>query len=218
MAIQFGERRYRLTGITPILGSQPANPAIRTQFVASKAPDPALGEDENAMLPEDVEGKGLTVFLQRDQDNALCLMDYMVVGYFKESMNRLKSQLNIAQAKSKVEAYVFVEPREIPILRNGEIITDCDSVLERPLRAQTMQGPRVTLAASEQIDDPWTIEFTVKLIGNPGTKTSAPITWEAIETALDYGSICGALGQWRNGGYGRFRWERVDSIKNAPAV
>ena len=75
-----------------------------------------------------------------------------------------------------------------------------------PLRAQTMQGPRVTLAASEQIDDPWTIEFTVKLIGNPGTRTSAPITWEAIETALDYGSICGALGQWRNGGYGRFTW------------
>lgn len=209
MAIQMEERKYKLTGLTPILGSQPADPEIRTRFIASKAPDPVQGEAENAMLPEDVEGKGLTVFLQRDQDNALCLMDYMVVGFFKEALNRLKGQLRLAQPKSKVEAYVFVEPREIPILRNGEIITDCDSVLERPLRAQTMQGPRVTLTASEQIDDPWSVEIKVKLIDNAATKTSDPITWEAIETALDYASICGAFGQWRNGGYGRFTWERM---------
>ena len=32
---------------------------------------------------------------------------------------------------------------------------------------------------------------------------------EAVETALEYGRYCG-LGQWRNGGYGRFTWKRIE--------
>ena len=35
------------------------------------------------------------------------------------------------------------------------------------------------------------------------------ILWEAVEMALDYGRYCG-LGQWRNGGYGRFVWKRIE--------
>ena len=72
-----------------------------------------------------------------------------------------------------------------------------------------MRGPRVSLAASEMIDLPWSVEFVVTLLPNPVSKSSAQVTWDAIETALDYGQFQG-LGQWRNGGYGRFTWERVD--------
>ena len=40
------KRIYELTGTTPLLGSSPANPAIRTQYIASKAPSPADIEEE----------------------------------------------------------------------------------------------------------------------------------------------------------------------------
>ena len=201
------ERKYRLQGFTPLLGSQPANPDVRTAYIASKAPSPAQVDEENEMLP-DMESKGLTVFLRRNGDDALSMMDYHMVAFFKTACKALAADNGIKQAESKVGTYVFVEPRVIPILQNGAPIIEEDSVLERPLRAQTMQGPRVTLAASERIDDPWSIEITVKLIANDGTAKSKPITWEALEEALDYGALRG-MGQWRNGGWGRFAWERV---------
>lgn len=200
-------RRYRLTGFTPLLGSQPAKEEIRTEYIASKAPSPERGREEDAMLP-DLDSKGLTVFLRRPEDDALSMMDYHVIAFLKAACSVLAAENGIKQAASKVNTYVFAEPRVIPVLRNGKPIIDEDSVLERPLRAQTMQGPRVALAASERVDDPWTIEFTLKLIANEGTPKSKAVSWEALEAALDYGALRG-LGQWRNGGWGRFAWERV---------
>jgi len=82
-------------------------------------------------------------------------------------------------------------------------------VYERPLRAETMRGPRVSLASSEQVDDPWSIEFTVTLVDNPTTNKSANVTWEAIEEMLSYGCLKG-LGQYRNGSFGRFTYERTE--------
>ena len=35
-----------------------------------------------------------------------------------------------------------------------------------------------------------------------------------VEMALDYGRYCG-LGQWRNGGYGRFVWKRIEDKEEA---
>ena len=105
---------------------------------------------------------------------------------------------------------MFVSPRRIDIRRaDGSLIREEDEVYERPLRAMTMKGERVSLAASEQIHDPWQITFTVSLLPNERSKVSASIKWEDIERALDYGELRG-LGQFRNGGYGRFTWERVD--------
>ena len=202
------ERTYHITGMTSILGSSPANPAVRSAYLASKAKDPTgLGEEEGAYLPDE-EQKGITVFLQDDEDSACMYLDYQIRGFFKSALNALESDNKIKQAKSKVDKYLFVSPRKIPILRNGKRIYDTDEDCERSLRAETMQGPRTTVAASEQIETPWEMTFTVQLIDNKGSKSSAALTFEAIEEALDYGRLCG-LGQWRNGGHGRFKWERV---------
>ena len=43
-------RRYKLRGLTPILGGQPADPAVRTQYISSRAPSPALGAEEDELL------------------------------------------------------------------------------------------------------------------------------------------------------------------------
>lgn len=204
-------RKYRLTGITPILGSQPANDTLRTDFVASKAPDESLSTEEKKLFASDaLDTQGLTVFA-RDIDNRdqIILLDYMIRGFFKSALLALQSQLNIKQPKTKVDRYLFVEPRRIPIIRDGSPIYDEDSEYERTIRAETMRGPRVTLAASECLETPWEITIAVTLLPNSASKSSAALTFGDVETALNYGRLSG-LGQFRNGSYGRFEWERLD--------
>lgn len=205
--LKIESRIYLLTGTTPLLGSSPASRAIRTQYIASKAPTSELREEEEANA-RDLDEKGLTVFTRNERDQ-LCLMGYQIKGFFKAALLALKGQIKISAPKSKIDTLVFVEPRYIPILRNGAPLRDEDDVLERPLRAQTMQGERVTLAASEQIDAPWSIEIEISMMPSNGTKLSEALTWDVIETALDYGAYHG-LGQWRNADYGRFIWQRLD--------
>lgn len=97
--------------------------------------------------------------------------------------------------KKEIDKLVFVEPRNIPILFDGEMGECC-----RPLRAQTMQGERVSLAFSEQIPAGATCEFTIVLLCDDHEK--------AVREWLDYGRFSG-IGQWRNSGKGRFRWEEI---------
>ena len=205
--IQTIRASYRLTGFTPLLGSQPAQRAVRTAYISSKAPTPQIIEGEDALGP-DIEEKGLTVFLRNDPGNTLCLRSYVINGFFKGALKALKSQCGVANAASKVDQYVFPQGWLLPITRDGVPIEDEDDVLERPLRCATMQGERVTLAASEQIDDPWQIEFSIELLPNEGTAKSKALTLEMLETALNYGRLKG-LGQWRNAGHGKFHWERI---------
>ena len=203
------ERTYRITGLTSLLGSSPANPSIRSAYLASKSADPVgISEEEAAYLPN-VEERGITVFLQDDEDSSCIYLDYQVRGFFKSALNALEADNKVKQARCKVDKYLFVFPRKIHILRDGERVYDTDEDCERSLRAETMQGPRTTVTASEQIEAPWQMEFTLKLLKNNGSKSSSALTWEAVEEALNYGQLCG-MGQWRTGGHGRFKWERVD--------
>lgn len=92
---------------------------------------------------------------------------------------------------------IFVQPRMIPIHVNGEI-TEC----QRPLRAQTAQGERVSLANSEQIPAGSTCEFEVMLLDDSHEKVV--LEW------LDYGALRG-IGQWRNSSKGRFEYEVLEA-------
>lgn len=199
---------YELTGITRLLGSQPANPEVRSQFIANKAASVQKGEEETAMLPQDLEKRNLTVFL-RDKEGNICLCDYVIKGFFKEAATALKAELGVANAKSKIDNLILIEPAYLHIYRDGEPLDVTDYDLERPLRAMTMQGPRTSVTASECIEPEWTIRFTVSLIENEKTAKSAALTMEGIETMLDYGSFKG-LGQWRNGQNGRFSWKKIE--------
>ena len=83
-------RTYRIEGITPLLGSQAANPDIRTAHIMSKAPKD-LTDDENEYLPNP-DDQDLNVFLRDPKTGALMLMDYMVRGFFKAAIDATKSQ------------------------------------------------------------------------------------------------------------------------------
>lgn len=199
-------RVYRLIGLTPLLGGSPASRAVRTQFIASKAPSQELMEEESAG-GVDLEEQGVTVFTRDSQDH-LCVMGYHLKGFFKEAIKATGAQLEVAAVKGKVDTLVFVEPRYIPLCRNGQPLREEDDMLERPLRAETMRGPRTALQSSEMINDPWEITVEISLVPNKGTGKSKAVTWDTIETALQYGAFHG-LGQWRNAGYGQFRFERL---------
>lgn len=200
-------RTYQLKGITRILGAQAANPDVRSTYIAAKAATLEKGEAETAMLPEELEQKNLSVFLR--DDGVLCLCDYVIKGFLKEALGALKSQIGIASAATKVDNYVLITPAYLRFERDGKALREPSGVYERPLRAMTMQGPRVSVTASEYIDAGWTLTFDVTLLQNPATPKSCALTFDVIEQALEYGSFKG-LGQWRNAMNGRFECKREE--------
>ena len=200
-------RTYRLRGLTPILGSLPANKALLTEYVAVKAPTDELAKEESDLAFESIVDH-LTVFA-RDKKHQMCVMGYQVKGFFKSALFALRGQINVTAYKSKVDQLLFVEPRFIPLKRENNSIMAEDSINERPLRTETPKGERMALSASEQVDDPWYIDIEISMLPSKGSAKSEPLTWEIVEMALDYGAYHG-LGQWRNADYGRFIWERIE--------
>lgn len=192
--------KVRLTFIESLLGTSAANEDIYRDFIGSKAPDAETVKDEVAALGADaVVEKGMTVFPKMD-DGTPFLYDYQVKGFFKDTCGGLKrvpgtESSKIKAYKKEIDKLVFVEPRKIKIDYEGEI-GEC----QRPLRAQTAQGERVSLAISEEIPAGATVEFTILLLNGSHEKL--------VREWLDYGVLSG-IGQWRNSGKGRFRWEEI---------
>ena len=184
----------KITFTTSVLGTQP-NKDIATEYITSKAVDEHgnLPEDELLTLPEAMQ-KGTTGFHRLD--GKPIYYDYMVKGFLKEAGLTFNGLRNVKNLRSKVENFVFVEPRQIALLvPEGQAMTYC----ERPLRAMTAQGPRTSVARSEELPAGTRLECKLKVY-------DGPISFELLQDLLSYGADKG-LGQWRNGGHGRFTFE-----------
>lgn len=209
--MKYTDQKFRLTGISPILGSISLDKEVFLNYLATKGKTP----EEVARATEDVENvienpdeqQKVTGFYRDSNTSDLILKDYQIKGFLKEAAKALKSQINMAQTSSKIDNYVFIMERNIPIMHNGSPVSSTDGLLSRPLRAQTMQGPRVALAYSEKVDE-WSIDITIRVLDNEKTKTSAAVTMDIVRELLSYGELKGLL-QWRNGGYGQFRVEAL---------
>lgn len=187
--------KVRLTFTEEVLGTKPANPDTFADFIASKHPDgtPAKDELETA---EHREESGTTVFHRDEQDRPM-LWDYQIKGFFKDACGALRRATGTKSAdlkayKSVIDGTVFIEQRKIPMLipTGGGV-----GVCERPLRAETAQGPRVSLCRSETVPAGTTIEFTINMLQD----SLVPV----VREWLQYGTLRG-IGQWRNSGKGRF--------------
>lgn len=190
----------KLTFTEPLLGTSPANEDIYRDFIGSKAPDAQSVEDEVAALGADVVAeKGMTVF-PRMEDGRPFLYDYQIKGFFKDSCGGLRKvkgseSSKIKAYKKEIDKLIFPQPRQIPIDFDGEM-----QKCERPLRASTAQGERISLSCSEQIPAGATCQFDVVLLSDDHEKL--------VREWLDYGCLSG-IGQWRNSGMGRFSWEGI---------
>jgi hypothetical protein len=202
------ERKYRLTYTTEVLGTVPKDPEIYKTFIETKRPKDKEAENESENV-EKAEEKGWTGFMK--DEKGYFIYEYMFKGFFKSAADALAPQIKVAKTKkdgtqiseaikavdSKIDRFLFVSPRRIYFHK-----FEVDGVIERPLRGMTPKGPRVTLARSDCFNPGLQIEFALTLFPNK------EITWEIIELWLEYGVFSG-LGQFRNGGYGRFVVEKL---------
>lgn len=196
--------RIRCTLLTELLGTLPGDPNIYTEYIQTRCPEGTEDVDMNLDPNEVIERK--TTYFRRTKTGELCLADYMIKGHLKAMgdaiRRRIRKEIGAPKATTKsgweswtsnADQNVHVFPRLINL---G--VTQPDGIIERPLRAQTMQGPRVSLARSEMINADRTFEFEIHVRGG--------IKREQILEALDEGKYTG-YGQWRNAGYGRFIYE-----------
>lgn len=184
--------QLKVVFITPLLGTQPRKD-VATEFLGGKLEN-GIPEDEQATLPEMLE-KGTTAF--HKLDGKPIYYDYMVKGFLKEAGMVFNGLRNVRNLRSKVDNFVFVAPRQIPLaVPNGADM----AYLERPLRAMTAQGPRTSLARSEMLPAGTAFECCIEVYDK------GPISEPLLRDLLSYGERKG-FGQWRNGSYGRFTFE-----------
>lgn len=173
----------------PLLGTIPKDEDVWSQHVLAE--EHQDHDDENPpVVAEEDRTPGWTGFYT-DDDGRPVLMDYQFKGFLKEAANIIKEDLGITALRKKVDDDLFVFPRRTVLA------DEPDGVLERPLRAMTRQGPRVTVVRSDTIEPGRQYTFRLKVRGK------SKVTEEILREILAYGELKG-LGQWRNGSFGRF--------------
>lgn len=199
----------RITLTENLLASSPAQPAVYEEFIAArKRKDGEDRGDEVETLPaEKQEMTGWSVF-HRDE-TGLFLFDYHLRGFLKAAAQAITSTKGMSAFRHKIDMWLFVQPRRLYIYDglvpgSFSILQKPDGVLERPVRAMTMQGPRVTVKRSDYVSAGRRVDAQLAVLPL-GQKE---ITEERLRAWLDYGAMQG-LGEWRSGSYGRFSYEII---------
>jgi hypothetical protein len=194
--------KVKLEFLEEALGTSNSNPDIHGEFIASKAPDAQSTEEEVAAIGvQAVIEKGKTIFPK--ENGQPYLWNYQVKGFFKDACSALRcaddtESADIKAFKKHIDGLVFVSPRKIMLhMPAGAVIGSC----QRPLRGQTAQGERISLANSETVPVGTSCEFEIKLL--KADMEPAIIEW------LNYGADKGLLG-WRNSGKGSFSYTIVE--------
>lgn len=182
-------KEYTIELTTDLLGTVAKDPDVYKTYIESKKPE-GIEEDESANV-EKIETKGWTGFHM--DENGIFIYDYMIKGFLKHAANVMKDNLKLKNLRSKIADRVFIAPRKIYMGQH-----EPDGVFERPLRAMTMQGPRVSLSRSDYINAGKQITFKIKWLENK------EINEKLIDTLFEYGELQG-LGQFRGGNFGSFR-------------
>ena len=191
--------------IEEVLGSVPSTPEVYSEYVASKAPEALSLDDEVASLGvEEVVEKSMTVFY-REEGRPL-LFDYQIKGFLKDACGALArvkgtEAKKVRPYKRVIDGTVFVYPRKIPLVFEGEVGT-----CQRPLRAGGPKGERTALANSETCPAGTEMFFTVEVMED----SYVPL----IKELPGYSKKRG-FGQWRNSGKGRAVCEIVEIIDGA---
>ena len=194
------EMKIRITFTEDVLGMMPSSPHIYEEYVASKAPDAwTTAEEVDALGIEAVVENGRDVF-PKLEDGTPYWYDYHFKGFLKDSTQALRKVEGTVSSKYKaykktIDGNIFFFPRRCPIHEVGPRYD-----FQRPLRAATPMGERISLKSSETIKAGAWVETTVMCQSDKDM--------ELVKECLDYGRLRG-MGEWRNAGWGRFTWEEV---------
>lgn len=198
--------KVKITLLEEALGSSPSNEELLATYIASKAPTADLTEEEVYNIKQQQAEDRITVF-PKQADGRPFIYDYQIKGMLKDCCKALASAgkagypggsacAALKAYKKAIDGLIFVYPREIPYDLHGLRMGYC----ERPLRASTPQGERVSIAKSESVPAGSTAEFEIECLD--------PSLEKMVRECLNYGTKRG-LGQWRNSGKGRYTWEEV---------
>jgi hypothetical protein len=196
-----------------LLGSQ-ASREIAQNYVLAKAIEKGFenkdipADELEALTPQEAMESKTTVFHKVDLKPVI--FNYQIKGFIKESANCLKDQIKLTWPQARATQGIFIFPRTIALKRpdGSEINSNDITKYERPLRAMTMQGPRVSIAVSEWIKPPIMVDAELHLIGDKFDE-------ETLSMILDYGRYCG-IGQFRSGGFGAFSYELLPLQDDKP--
>lgn len=215
MNLSMREFSVKICLLERMLGTVPKNKAVYASYIADKGREMLLkqqakgipnaaGEAIDAVAVEtmleeevetiqEVEDKGWTGY--HSDEKGSFIFDYWIKGFLCEAARTLAKQIEkehgLKQPADKTKRYLFVSPRRIYLPKLEE------EPLERPLRAMTAQGPRVTVVRSDTVAAGSELSFHLKLLDGSG------LTPTIIQKILEYGEFIG-LGQWRTGSHGRF--------------
>lgn len=214
MPLEWDRFTLYLELMTPILGTIAKDPSVwekhqKTKFTGDDEHAPtAVDQDGNPVDPAELgDLRGWSTFYTEEGTNHPIMYAYQVRGLFKEAGEAIKPQLRqpgkatkdgtvadvpFAGVRSAIDRHLFIEPRYQVLAEK------IDGYLERPLRAQTPQGPRVTVVRSDRIDPPKNWEWQVKIL------KKSKINVRMLEDILEYAELQG-LGQWRTGGFGQVK-------------
>jgi hypothetical protein len=222
--------KIKLNFIRKILGSQPANEDLKKSYITKKMMTGKTGmsaeiamdkvEDEISNLNnderiknviEEIDSKSLTVFF-RDKEKRIGISDIQLRGFIKDNfafvgrnskwITKRKGEdfFTDAPFRDFIGSRIMFKQDLFPF----EIQPEKIEIFQRPIRVQTMLGPRVSITASESIEPPnsITIEFA----------TTDDIKEEWIPKIFDRGIFRG-LGQFSNAQFGSFQYEILDVVK-----
>jgi hypothetical protein len=207
----------KITFNEPTLALNSENRETQETYIACKAPSQIKTREEIECLPnnaEEVKETPKTVF-SRDDQNRIFVWNYQWRGFIKGALESLielgESTISKWQYKKVVDLFVFVDPRRIFLLKpDGAHWLGTDpKIITRPLRATTMQGDRIALAASEMLPEGTTCQFVVESqVADNAKAKLALVDRELLEAIFNRGKFVG-FSQWHGGGWGRFTWEEV---------
>lgn len=152
--------------------------------------------------PTDEELKSKVWLTFQRVDGGLVMGGRTVRAHFKDCGRVVgKSYVGKVQGESmlgwKVANGIYVEEYWIPILRNGEKVTDPDGYMDKTVRSMTRSGP---ISALKRFDYVCNVQmkFTLKVL--------AGLNQNDIETIMQYGAIHGYAGE-RSEGEGRYVYQ-----------
>ncbi len=211
----------RIKLIEPMLGTVPLNRKVFEDHVQAKAQryidEGRLNISEEDFQQEiesieEVAEKAHTGFM-RDERGNLIIMNYMIKGFLKSACEvcmEVGAINKIPAYKKWIDLLLFVEPRALCFLNgDGAPLTEPDGVLDHPVRAMTLRGPRVALVRSDLVVAGRELSFNVEILKN------RKFDLVEVEQMFDYGRFVG-LGQWRgSGGYGKFELVTFQGMSEA---
>lgn len=167
------------------------------------------------------ELKGVTLFFWNKDKKLPMIGSHMIYGFLKaasEAIGRTMDRKNAtalqstSYTQSLINQHVKIEGKFITFDRDIQRSKSGDAYFyQRPLRAMTAQGPRVSLAKSEVVPSGAKLEFTLKVM------SGSAITEDVLDTLFNYGEWVG-LGQWRSAGNGQFSFTMKKVLKSSGGV